>query len=77
MSCGLALGRGESLDDIMSSRAAVTEGVATAPALKALTQSVGIDMPISTAIADILSGEIDIPTAIDALLSRDLKFEQA
>ena len=77
MSCGLALGRGESLADIMSARAAVTEGVATAPALKALAQSVGIDMPISTAMADILSGEIDIPTALRALLSRDLKHEQA
>ena len=77
MSCGLALGRGESLSDIMSARAAVTEGVATAPALKALAQSVGVDMPISTAIADILSGDVQIADALVRLLSRDLKHEQS
>lgn len=77
MSCGLALGRGESLSDIMSARAAVTEGVATAPALKTLAASKGIEMPISTAMADILSGEIEIADALMALLARDLKHEQA
>ena len=77
MSCGLALGRGESLADIMASRAAVTEGVATAPALKALAASKNIEMPISTAIADILSGEVAIGDALMSLLARDLKHEQA
>ena len=33
MSCGMRLGKGESLEDILSSRNSVTEGVATAPAL--------------------------------------------
>ena len=75
MSCGLALGRGENLETIMAARAAVTEGVATAPALKALAGSVDIDMPISAAIADILSGETAIADALMALLSRDLKHE--
>jgi len=77
MSCGLALGRGESLADIMAARAAVTEGVATAPALKALAQSLKVDMPISTTMADILSGDIEIPEALTALLARDLKQETA
>ena len=77
MSCGLALGRGESLETIMAARAAVTEGVATAPALKALAGSVDIDMPISAAIADILSGETAIAEALMALLARDLKHESA
>jgi len=75
MSCGLALGRGESLETITAARAAVTEGVATAPALKALAGSVDVDMPISAAIADILSGETAIADALMALLSRDLKHE--
>ena len=34
-SLGLALGRGESLADILAARSSVTEGVATAPALVA------------------------------------------
>ena len=34
-SLGLALGRGEALADVLAARSAVTEGVATAPALVA------------------------------------------
>ena len=75
MSCGLAMGRGQSAQDIISSRSAVTEGVATAPALKALALSKGVDMPICFALADILAGEITVDEAITALLSRDHKFE--
>ena len=71
----MALGRGEALADIMAARAAVTEGVATAPALKTLAKTQNVDMPISMAIADILSGETQIPDALSALLARDLKRE--
>ena len=39
MSCGLALGRGETLDSIMAARNAVTEGVATAPVLRRLAST--------------------------------------
>jgi len=77
MSCGLALGQGQSLADIMSARDAVTEGVATAPVLKALAARLDVDMPICTAIADILSGDMDMASAMSALLARDLKHETA
>jgi len=75
MSCGLALGRGQSLNDIMASRNSVTEGVATAPVLKEMATKLGIDMPICTAMADILSGELDVATAIIRLMSRDHRAE--
>ena len=71
MSCGLALGRGQSLNDIMASRNSVTEGVATAPVLKEMAAEIGVDMPICTAMADILSGELDVNTAIIRLMSRE------
>ena len=71
MSCGLALGRGEKLADIMQGRLAVTEGVATAPALKRLAEQHGVDMPISFALADILDGSISVDEAVIELLSRD------
>ncbi len=77
MSCGLALGRGESLESIMSERAVVTEGVATAPALKALAASKGVEMPICAAMANILAGDEDIDSAITRLLSRGHKSETA
>lgn len=75
MSCGLAMGRGQSLDNIMASRKEVTEGVASAPALKALAIKHKIDMPICTAMADIIAGDLDIDRAITALLSRQHKVE--
>lgn len=71
MSCGLAMGRGQSAQDIVSGRRAVTEGVATAPALKDLARRHGVDMPICFALADILAGDLNVDTAITALLSRD------
>lgn len=75
MSCGLAMGRGQSLSEIMASRKEVTEGVASAPALKALAIKHNVDMPICTAMADIIAGEMDIDRAITALLSREHKLE--
>jgi len=70
MSAGLALGRGQSLSEIMASRSAVTEGVATAPALKLLAAKAGVEMPICEAVAAILAGSDNVDTAIEALLNR-------
>ncbi|CAM3819673.1 NAD(P)H-dependent glycerol-3-phosphate dehydrogenase [Litorimonas haliclonae] len=75
MSCGLALGRGESLDDILGARNSVTEGVASAPALKEMATKLNVDMPISAVVADILSGDMDIQNALITLLSRVHKTE--
>ncbi len=75
MSCGLALGRGESLDRILGARKAVTEGVASAPAVVALGEKYGVDLPICQAVNDVLSGRHDLNTAIEALLSRPFRAE--
>lgn len=75
MSCGLALGQGVPLADIMGARNAVTEGVATAPALVKLAQKAGVEMPISEAVYGILSGKIALDDAIFGLLQRDRKHE--
>ena len=75
MSCGLALGRGTPLDDILGSRVAVTEGVATAPALRRMAQDAGVDMPISDVVARIIAGELAVADAARTLLTRELKRE--
>jgi len=75
MSCGLAMGRGKSAQEVLSDRTSVTEGVATAPALKQMAIEHGVDMPICTAMADILSGALSVDSAITALLSRGHKSE--
>lgn len=75
MSCGLALGRGETLESILSARQGVTEGVASAPAVVALGEKYGVDLPICRAVDDVLAGRSDLDRAIDALLSRPFRPE--
>jgi glycerol-3-phosphate dehydrogenase (NAD(P)+) len=55
--------------------APLAEGAATAPALVRRAHSLGIQMPIAEAVADIVAGRVDVDTAIRALLSRPLKSE--
>lgn len=75
MSCGLALGRGESLESILGGRRAVTEGVASAPAIVALGEKHGADLPICQAVNAILSGEMNVDDALEALLARPFTSE--
>jgi glycerol-3-phosphate dehydrogenase (NAD(P)+) len=75
MSCGMALGKGESLAEIMAARNSVTEGVATAPALAQMAAREGVDMPISLAVNRVLRGEIQPAEAMADLLARPLKKE--
>ena len=75
MSFGLALGKGEKQADILGARNAVTEGVATAPVLRRLARSQGIEMPICEAVAAVIEGEITVDEAITALLMRPVRAE--
>jgi len=75
MSVGLALGRGESLEAALSGKLSVAEGVASAPAVRALARKLGVETPICEAVAAVLAHEIDIDTAIGGLLSRPLRAE--
>ena len=72
-SLGLALGRGELLADVLAARSAVTEGVATAPALVA--RAARVDMPICTAVAELLAGRTTLAEAITQLLARPRRDE--
>ncbi len=70
MSLGFALGRGATLSEILGQRNSVTEGVATAPVLRKLARDLGVDMPISDAVAAVVEGEISFDEAIVRLLAR-------
>jgi glycerol-3-phosphate dehydrogenase (NAD(P)+) len=76
MSVGLALGRGETLEGALVGKLSVAEGVASAPAVRQLAASLGVDTPICEAVAAILAGEADVDAAIAGLLSRPLREEQ-
>lgn len=75
MSVGLALGRGERLAEALSGKLSVAEGVASAPAVRALAAKLGVETPICEAVAAVLAGEIDLDGAIDRLLSRPIRPE--
>jgi glycerol-3-phosphate dehydrogenase (NAD(P)+) len=75
MSVGLALGRGETLAQALSGKVSVAEGVASAPAVRALSRRLGVEMPICEAVAAVLADETDVDAAILGLLSRPLKLE--
>jgi glycerol-3-phosphate dehydrogenase (NAD(P)+) len=75
MSLGIALGRGERLDDLLTGRLSVAEGVASAPAVTDLARRLGVETPICEAVRAILAGESEIDPAIAGLLSRPLRSE--
>ena len=65
----IALGRGEARPQKLA------EGEFTAPVLIELAASQGVDMPVSRAVAAILSGALTIDEAIESLLTRPFKAE--
>jgi glycerol-3-phosphate dehydrogenase (NAD(P)+) len=75
MSVGLALGRGDTLEEALSGKLSVAEGVESAPAVRELASRLGVEIPICEAVAAILAGEINVDQAIGLLLSRPLKRE--
>ena len=68
---GVALGRGERPPSDK-----LAEGEFTAPVLIELAASRDVDMPVSNAVAAILSGETTIDAAIESLLTRPFKAEE-
>jgi len=67
---GVALGRGQP-----PPRDQLAEGEFTAPVLIELAASRNVDMPVSIAVAAILTGAITIDAAIESLLTRPFKAE--
>jgi len=72
-SCGVALGKGEKPDTATHGKLA--EGVFTAPVLLEMALKKNVEMPISTAVAAMLSGKMSVDEAIESLLTRPLKSE--
>lgn len=75
MSLGRALGRGESLEAVLGGRRSVSEGIYTAGIVARLAAERRLDMPIATAVAAIVAGELGVDAAIEGLLARPLKAE--
>jgi glycerol-3-phosphate dehydrogenase (NAD(P)+) len=76
-SLGAALGEGRGLKEVLAERRSVAEGVESAPAVVALAERHGVEMPICAAVDAIVAGRIGIDDAIAALLSRPFRTEGA
>ena len=76
MSLGLALGQGQTVEQALAGKRSVAEGYESAPAVRELAAKMGVDMPISLAVAALLNGETTVEAVIDNLLSRPLKAER-
>jgi glycerol-3-phosphate dehydrogenase (NAD(P)+) len=76
MSLGLALGQGQTVEQALAGKRSVAEGYESAPAVRELATKMGVDMPISLAVAALLNGETTVEAMIENLLSRPLKAER-
>ncbi|WP_152080488.1 NAD(P)H-dependent glycerol-3-phosphate dehydrogenase [Sporolactobacillus terrae] len=74
---GNMLGKGQKLDEVLKSMGMVVEGVRTAEAAHALAEGLNIEMPITTAIYQVLFEGKHPKTAVDELMDRDKKDEIA
>ncbi len=76
MSVGLALGKGLTLAQALEGKVSVAEGVESAPAVVELGKTFKVELPLCNAVAAVLSGKIDVATAVEGLMSRPLKVEK-
>lgn len=67
---GRALGAGQAPDTGQT-----VEGVATAHAVAALADRVGVDMPLARMVSALIRGQVTLAEAIQSLMSRPLKQE--
>lgn len=74
-SLGVALGKGQTLEQVLGARRSVTEGVTTAEAVVTLAAKLGVDMPICSAIDRVLNHGASIDAMLKSLLERPLRDE--
>lgn len=72
---GLELAAGKSLTEILASLGHVAEGVLCAAAVGDLAKRLGVEMPITTMMGEVLSGNLQPHDAVKKLMGRDPKIE--
>ena len=72
---GKLLGEGRKIDNILSEMKMVAEGVKTAKSLYNLSKRIGVEMPISREIYNILYNDISPEEAVQKLMTRGLREE--
>jgi len=72
---GARIGAGETLEQILDSTHKVAEGVWTSRVVRDRARQLGVDMPISDAVAAVLFDGMDLASAVRSLMVRDPKEE--
>jgi glycerol-3-phosphate dehydrogenase (NAD(P)+) len=73
---GLALARGEALSETVARLGHVAEGIGTARIARELADELGVEMPITSAVAAVIHDGQSPKEAIGQLLARDLRPER-
>jgi glycerol-3-phosphate dehydrogenase (NAD(P)+) len=72
---GLGLAQGKSLDAVVKELGHVAEGVPCAKAVRELSRRLGVDMPITHAVASVLFDGMQPADLVQGLLARDPRHE--
>ena len=72
---GEHIGKGETIDQVLSGMKMIAEGVPTCRSTKALADKLGVEMPIVNAVYDLLFGGKSVKEVFDEIWGRNLKAE--
>lgn len=75
MSLGVALGEGETIEDILAKRNTVAEGASSASVVAGWARTNGVAMPIVNAVDRVVNDGLSVSEAIEALLNRPFTVE--
>ena len=75
-SLGIKLGQGLSTEEATNNLSSVAEGMYSAKAIDKLSNKLGIEMPITNAVNDLIEKNRSVDKIIDNLLSRPIKKEK-
>lgn len=73
---GLALGRGQKLEEIIEDLGEVAEGVRTTQAACKLAARIGVELPIAEMVRQVIDGELTPDEAGSHLMTRQLRSER-
>jgi glycerol-3-phosphate dehydrogenase (NAD(P)+) len=73
--CGRLIGQGYKPEDAIKEIGMVAEGMYTAEVVHELASTMGVEMPISEAIYDVINGNITVEDAMETLMGRPRGYE--
>lgn len=72
---GLALGRGESIEEAKANIGQVVEGIGTTDEVMRLSHKYEVDMPITEHVWKVVHGQMSITEALSSLMDREVRSE--